>query len=117
MNSKIDRRLIAPLLSRHFPHMAKASSDEWHGFLDKVTGLETPFLMPNAAAFDRWREKLQSLGYPVGIDKARAEKARADADKLVATAEARAADLESLAKSAPNRTAAELMSDYKAALA
>lgn len=116
MNSKFDRTLIAPLLVPHFPHMAKATSDEWNAFLDGVTRMDTPFSMRNGTAFDRWRGKLAEMGYPVGIDADRAAKAKADAARLLATAETRAADLAELAKEAPNRTAAELMADYTKAL-
>lgn len=102
MDSKFDRRLIAGLLAPHFPDMAKATSGQWHDFLDKVTGLETPPTEPNATAFDRWREKLALIGYPVGISAERAAKAKADAEKLVGSTGKRAADLAALAKEAPN---------------
>lgn len=58
-----DRRDIATLLLRFFPGMENATSDDWHFFLDNVTGLETPIDKPNAQAFDRWREKLAAIGY------------------------------------------------------
>lgn len=100
--SSIDRRLIAGLLTPYFPDMAKATSGQWHDFLDKVTGLETPATEPNATAFDRWREKLALIGYPVGISAERAAKAKADAAMLIANTGKRAADLAALAKEAPN---------------
>jgi hypothetical protein len=61
----IDRREIAPLLLPHFPEMAEASSDEWHAFLDQVTGLATPLDEQNATAFDRWRQALAAMDIPV----------------------------------------------------
>jgi hypothetical protein len=61
----IDRREIAPLLLPHFPEMEGASSDEWHAFLDQVTGLATPLDEQNATAFDRWRQALAAMDIPV----------------------------------------------------
>ena len=61
----IDRREIAPLLLPHFPEMEGASSDEWHAFLDQVTGLATPLDEQNATAFDRWRQVLAAMDIPV----------------------------------------------------
>src|SRR5437773_9668203 len=61
----IDRREIAPLLLPHFPEMAGASSDEWHAFLDQVTGLATRLDEQNATAFDRWRQALAAMDIPV----------------------------------------------------
>jgi hypothetical protein len=114
----LDRRDIAPLLRSAFPTLARASSEEWHCFLDKVTGLETPFDMPNSVAFDRWREALAKEGYPVfrytDADIA-AKKAKA-ADMLRAE-EARAAfqgkTLADLAREAPNWTVAEMLSSKR----
>lgn len=113
-----DRRIIAPFLSRWFPSLAKASSDELHYFLDKVTGLETPLDMPNAEAFDRWREKLAGLGYPVFKHSDSQVKAmKAKADKMLAAEQKRAASLgktlEALAKEAPNWPSADVMASTK----
>ncbi len=65
MSIHVDRREIAPLLLPHFPEMAEASSDEWHAFLDQVTGLSTPLDEQNATAFDRWRQALAAMDIPV----------------------------------------------------
>ena len=63
--SKHDRTAIAGLLLPHFPHMAGASSDDWHAFLKEMTGLSIEHDAPNAAAFDAWRMALRDKGYPV----------------------------------------------------
>lgn len=114
-----DRRDIAPSLAAWFPSMTKASSDEWHAFLDNVTGLETPLDMPNGAAFDRWREKLAGLGYPVfrhTPERIAAMKAKADA--MLAAEEARAAShgktLAELAREAPNWPVADMLAKPRA---
>lgn len=60
-----DRRLIRGLLLEHFPEMVKASSDEWHEFLNRITDLTIPHTMPNTSAFDAWRQALAKQGYPV----------------------------------------------------
>ena len=65
MSIHVDRREIAPLLLSHFPEMEGASSDEWHAFLDQVTGLSTPLDEQNATAFDRWRQALAVMDIPV----------------------------------------------------
>jgi hypothetical protein len=62
---KNDRREIKRLLLAHFPTMELATSDEWHGFLNSQTGLDLPLDMPNAIAFDKWREALSAGGLPV----------------------------------------------------
>lgn len=113
-----DRRDFRPSLSKWFPELAKASSEEVHFFLDKVTGLETPLDMPNGLAFDRWREKLAGIGYPAykytDADIA-AFKARAEA--MVQAEERRAASMSEtlveLATEAPNWTAAEVLASTK----
>lgn len=114
----LDRKAIAPLLIKFFPSMDKASSEEWHFFLDKVTGIETPLDMPNAQAFDRWREKLATLGYPVfpyqAVDVAAM---KAKAAKALEAENARAAKLgttlEQLAREAPKIPAIELLKAKK----
>ena len=65
MSIHTDRREIAPLLLPHFPEMEGSSSDEWHAFLDQVTGIETRLDEQNATAFDRWRQALAAIDVPV----------------------------------------------------
>lgn len=116
----IDRKDIKPFLIRWFPTMENATSDEWHFFLDKVTGIETPLDLENGQAFDRWREKLAGLGYPVfkyTESDIAAKKAKAAA--MLAAEELRAASLgktlADLAKEAPNWTAADVLSNVSGA--
>jgi hypothetical protein len=111
-----DRREIAGLLLKFFPSMKDASSDDWHYFLDEMTGMETPLDMPNGDAFDRWRMAMAGIGYPVwGYTKEHIEAMRANAIKLRAAEEKRAAalgtTLEELAKAAPNWPVAEVLAD------
>lgn len=113
-----DRRDFAPFALKWFPTLVDASSDDWHFFLDKVTGLDTPLDMPNGSAFDRWRQALAEQGYPAypytATDVAGA-KARAAA--MLAAEERRAAlsgkSLEALAVEAPNWTVEEMLSSAK----
>lgn len=64
--SRFDRRMIGGLLTKHFPSMANATSDEWHGFLNAETGLSVDIDAPNAEAFDQWRKALaEKNGLPV----------------------------------------------------
>lgn len=114
-----DRRIIAPFLGKWFPELKNATSDEIHHFLDRVTGLETPMNTPNGEAFDRWREKLAGIGYPVfkhSPDDIAAMKDKAE--KMLEAEQARAASLGKtlveLAKEAPNWTAAEVLASTKA---
>ena len=67
MNIHLDRREIAPLLLEHFPEMAGQSSESWHAFLNRVTGLEIALQEENATAFDRWREALAAMDIPVWV--------------------------------------------------
>ena len=60
----IDRRDFSTFALKWFPTLEDATSDEWHFFMDKVTGLDTPLDMPNGQAFDRWRQALKDQGYP-----------------------------------------------------
>ena len=60
-----DRTEIAPLMTQYFPDMAKATSDEWHGFMNEITGLEIALDVSNGAAFDAWRQKLAEQDFPV----------------------------------------------------
>ena len=62
---KTDRREIAPFLNPLFPLMTPdKTSDEWHGFLNSLTGLGITIDEENASAFDKWRMALADLGYP-----------------------------------------------------
>lgn len=63
LSDRHDRRHIAPLLARHFPDMAEASSDEWQHFLNALTGVQVDDTMENAAGFDLWRKALAEQGY------------------------------------------------------
>lgn len=115
-----DRREISGLLLKYFPTLEKATSDEWHGFLDKVTGLTTALDLSNGDAFDRWRKALQDQGYPVfPITQERIARIQAAADKLLAAEEKRAASLgktlAELAKEAPSWPSAELMAEHERA--
>jgi hypothetical protein len=113
-----DRRDFAKFALKWFPTLEDATSDEWHFFLDKVTGLDTPLEMPNASAFDRWRQALAAQGYPAfpytATDVAAA---KAKATAMLADEERRAAligkSLEALAVEAPNWTVAEMLSSAK----
>ena len=113
-----DRRDFAPFALKWFPTLVDASSDDWHFFLDKVTGLDTPLDIPNGSAFDRWRQALAEQGYPAypytATDVAGA-KERATA--MLAAEERRAAlsgkSLEALAVEAPNWTVEEMLSSAK----
>lgn len=114
-----NRADIAPLLLRFFPTMGKASSADWHFFLDRVCLTETPLDLPNSLAFDRWREKLAKLGYPVfAYSDADIAAFKTKADAMLKAEEARAASLNKtlvdLAREAPNWTAAEVLSKQKA---
>lgn len=109
-----DRRDIEELLSDWFPTMAKATSNEWHFFLDKMTGLETPLDMPNGQAFDRWREALADQGFPVFpyTDESVAAM-KLKAEKLLKKEQDRAAKLgktlADLAKEAPDWPVSDMM--------
>ena len=114
-----DRRDFRAFLVPWFPELAKAGSEEVHYFLDRVTGLETPLDMPNAQAFDRWREKLAGIGYPAFRYTASDIAAfKAKAATMLEAEERRAASLGKtlveLAKEAPNWTAAEVLASTKA---
>lgn len=113
-----DRRDFAPFALKWFPTMRNATSDEWHFFLDKVTGLDTPLTLSNGEAFDRWRQALAAQGYPA-FDYTDADilAAKAKADEMLAAEQRRAASLgstlEALAVEAPNWTAAEVVASTK----
>lgn len=113
-----DRRDIANFMLPWFPTLEGATSDEWHYFLDKVTGLETPLDMPNGPAFDRWRRALAGQGYPAfPYTDADTAAAKAKAAAMLEAEQRRAASqnstLAGLAKEAPNWTAAEVVASTK----
>ena len=115
MNTRCDRTEISLLLAKHFPDMpVNASSDDWHGFLDAITGFTTPLEMPNGEAFDRWRQALAGQGYPVWGYSSDAITAMQDKAGELKQAEALRLSKEpellaALAKEAPLFTAAELL--------
>jgi hypothetical protein len=113
-----DRREISGLLLKYFPTMETASSEEWHYFLDKMTGLETPLDMSNGQAFDQWRMALQEQGYPVWKYTPKAiEAMQARAAEMKAAEEKRAADLGTtlveLAKEAPSWPVADVLAESR----
>ena len=98
--------------------MDKATSEEWHFFLDRVVGIETPLDMPNAQAFDRWREGLSKLGYPVyPYHAADIAAIKAKADAALETEKQRAAalgkTLVDLANEAPNWPVTDMLKAAK----
>lgn len=107
MDVKLDRREILSMMREHFPLLHKdISSDDLHGFLDAQTGLETPFDMPNASAFDRWRQALAGQGYQTwGYSESRAAEVKARGEELkdleIARVKALPDVLKALAKEAP----------------
>lgn len=113
----LDRRDFAPFALRWFPTLVDATSDEWHFFLDKVTGLTTPLEMPNGSAFDRWRQALQEQGYPAWDKASQIERAKDKAASMLEAEQRRVASLDKtlagLAKEAPNWTVAEMLSGAK----
>lgn len=93
MNRRFDRTQIAPLLLRHFPHLAGASSDDWHAFLNEHTNLAVAVDEDNASAFDAWRQALARKGYAevwgytpsqLADIKARGQQLKATADRRLA---------------------------------
>jgi hypothetical protein len=87
MSIHTDRREIAPLLLEHFPEMEGQSSENWHAFLNEVTGLEIPLHEENATAFDRWRQALAAMDIPVwNVTAAQAEAMKRRGGELVALA-------------------------------
>jgi hypothetical protein len=113
-----DRRDIAPLALKWFPTLTDATSDEWHFFLDKVTGLTTPLDMGNGQAFDRWRAELAKQGYAAfDYNDANIAAAKTKADAMVLAEQRRVASLpgtlDALKVEAPNWTAAEVVASMK----
>ena len=118
----LDRRQIAPLLLSHFPTMEKATSDEWHGFLNSMTRLEIAIDEPNTTAFDKWRQALEKQGKADvwGISDERAEYIKKRGEEMKKAEEDRVkalpARLAFLATVAPTKTAEQLIKDTKAAV-
>jgi hypothetical protein len=116
-----DRSEIAGLLVEHFPIMEKASSEDWHGFLNAQTGLDIALDEPNSSAFDKWRVALAERGLPVwGISPEKIEEIKARGLALKALEDKRAAELhqtlKALAVEAPLVTAAELLNNANKAV-
>lgn len=111
---KFDRRHIAPMLKTYFPEMEKATSDEWHGFLNAQTGLDIAPDEMNATAFDKWRMALAEQGLPVwpySTERMAAIKARGEELKLLEDKrrEDLGKTLSDLAKEAPEIPAREML--------
>jgi len=116
-----DRTMIAPLLLEYFPTMEKATSDEWHGFLNAKTGLEIEVDEPNATAFDKWRQALaEQFDFPVwGYTKEKLAEIKRRGEDLKKKEEDRVKGLDAklalLRAEAPTKTAADLIKDAKQA--
>lgn len=114
-----DRRLIAPLLLPFFPTMEKATSNDWHGFLNAKTGLAIDLSEPNATAFDKWRQALaKQFSLPVwGYTKEQIAAIQAQGEKLVQAEADRVSALPQklalLNIAAPTKTVADLIKDAK----
>lgn len=112
---KCNRRDILGLLQGHFQSLDEdITSDDLHGFLDALTGLETPLDEPNSTAFDRWRQKIAETGVPVwGYSQEQIAAVKAKGVELKAAEDARVAalpaKLAALAIEAPMVTAEELL--------
>jgi hypothetical protein len=109
-----DRTAIAELLLPYFPSMVKATSDEWHGFLNAQTGLDVGIAETNAFAFDCWRKALAEQGLPVWqYSPARIAEIQARGEELKVLEDKRREDmgmtLEQIAKEAPTITAEALI--------
>lgn len=109
-----DRRLIEPFLADVFPNLRGASSDEWHFFLDTLTGVNTSLDEGNGVAFDRWREALAGMGYNVTThSEQRAAAAKALVDGMVSEEKRRVASqdatLKRLRGEAPDWPVAEVL--------
>jgi hypothetical protein len=113
-----DRRKIAPLMAPYFHNMKDASSDEWHSFMETVTGVKIERDVPNGVAFDMWRTALADMGYPVfKWTPEKAAEIKRKTDILLEREQKRAADLGTtlaeLAKAAPNWPVAEVLAKTK----
>lgn len=120
MMPSTDRTMIAPLLLEFFPDLEKATSDEWHGFLNAKTGLNVPLSEGNATAFDKWRQALAPIldderiwPYTPSRIQAMQDATAALMAKEQSRLEAQPATLVKLADIAPTKTAADLVSDTK----
>lgn len=98
-----------------FPSMTiQNTSDDWHGFLNSMTGLNIPIEEENSSAFDKWRMRLAELGYPTweySTAKIIEIAARGDALKTAEMARQKAlpATLAAAAIAAPSVAAADLL--------
>ena len=123
MNPKCDRTEISRMMLPLFPSMATdATSDEWHYFLESITGdvvakafPDTPSIdVPNTNAFDKWRQALAKQGYPTwGYTQGQTDAMKVRAEQLKQAEASRLSKepelLAALAKEAPLVTAAELL--------
>ena len=117
-----DRTKIARLMVPHFTTMAdtrdrKFTSDEWHGFMNAMTGADVPLDEPNATAFDKWRQALaKAKNLPVwtytpekiAAIKTRGEELKAEEDARVSVLPLK---LVELAKEAPTKSVTEMIRD------
>ena len=115
---KNDRRDISRLMGQYFHNMKGASSDEWHSFMETVTGVEIGRDVPNGVAFDMWRTALADMGFPVfKWTPEKAAKVKRKTDILLEREQKRAAvlgtTLAELAKAAPNWPVAEVLAKTK----
>ena len=127
MNPKCDRTEISRMMLPLFPSMATdATSDDWHYFLESITDNvvakavpDTPSIeVPNATAFDKWRQALAGQGYPTwGYSQGQTDAMKARAEVLKQAEALRLSKepelLAKLAKEAPLVTAAELLKPKK----
>ena len=109
-----DRTEIAGLMTQYFPEMAKATSDEWHGFMNEISGIFIMPDIPNTEAFDAWRQALSKQGLPVwGYSEERLAVFRKYATKakmrLAEVLAAQDATLDALRKEAPSVSAKDLL--------
>ena len=116
--ASLDRTEIAGLMTRYFPDMAGKSSDEWHGFMNEITGLEIPLDASNGTAFDAWRQKLAEQDLPVWpytpqrLAKIAADTATLKARQVELLAK-RDTTLDALRKEAPSVSARDLIEAAK----
>lgn len=98
-----------------FPSMASdASSDDWHGFLNSMSGLDVDLLEENSSAFDKWRIALAAQGYDTwNSTTAEIAKIKARGDQLMAAEQKRIAAQPALqaalAAAAPSVTAQQIL--------
>jgi hypothetical protein len=124
MTGRTDRRLIAPLMVPYFPTMAdpKLTSDDWHGFMNAMTGLDVDPDEDNATAFDKWRQALsEQKDLPVWrYTPTQTAKMKERGEELKRLEEARGRAeperLKKLAELAPTKTVGQLIKDAKEAV-